>query len=87
MSSVEKQLFFSLVGEAYVYGVSDGEWIKDRCEDDIIEAVIFQSPSKLPPKNLSGRNMTIASSLKTNTQSKSVSCQRNFMPFLKVSDR
>ena len=81
MSSVEKQLFFSLVGEAYVYGVSDGEWIKDRCEDDIIEAVIFQSPSKLPPKNLSGRNMTIASSLKTNTQLKRFPARGILCPF------
>ncbi|KAK5652708.1 hypothetical protein OQA88_10302 [Cercophora sp. LCS_1] len=41
ISPVKKQRFFRLVGEAYVHGVSDGEWINVQCEDDVIEAVII----------------------------------------------
>jgi hypothetical protein len=36
----EKQWFFTIVGKSYVHGVSDGEWIKDRDEADVIEVII-----------------------------------------------
>lgn len=36
----DKQRCFTLVGEAYAHGVSDGEWIADRSEADVVEVVI-----------------------------------------------
>jgi hypothetical protein len=36
----EKQFVYNLVGESYFYGVSDGEWITARTEEDVIEAIL-----------------------------------------------
>ncbi|KAK0653122.1 heterokaryon incompatibility protein-domain-containing protein [Cercophora newfieldiana] len=38
--SKEGQRFFELVGESYVHGVSNGDWIKDQNEGDVIDVVI-----------------------------------------------
>lgn len=38
--TTDKQRHFTLVGEAYVHGVSDGEWIVGRSEADIVEVVL-----------------------------------------------
>lgn len=37
----EKKVFFTLLGESYVHGVSDGEWAAEQSKDDIIEIVLI----------------------------------------------
>lgn len=36
----ERQRFFELVGEAYVHGVSDGEWVRHQSEVNVIDVVM-----------------------------------------------
>ena len=35
-----KKGFFTLVGESYVHGVSDGEWVAGQSEDDVIDVIL-----------------------------------------------
>lgn len=41
MTPKERQRVFKLVGECYVHGVSDGEWIDGQKKEDVIEVAII----------------------------------------------
>jgi len=36
----ERQRFFTVIGESYVHGVSDGEWIGKQSEEDVFTAIL-----------------------------------------------